>query len=544
MILTDRVNHIYQNYSLCEINCEYDKINLTDKIVTCQCSVKTKTNITEKPFRLDTIIRKSFEDSNIAVMKCYNLVFSLKNKSRNIGFWIFTILIALHIPNFIYYFIYNIVPIRKFIFNEMSKYHYLYIKSNPKKKGTNIYNLNLKDLENKEKIIVKEKKNKKDNKKDKKDNSNSNKQMEKNPNVIIVNNKIIIKHRNKTTRNNKNKYLSNISSANSKSIQNMSKNELLGVNHKIKEKNKKSKTYKIYQAPKVKPVEKIKDHDDKRKDSSDNALEEKNNKYNLYKYSLIQIDANNSNNKEPPYSNLLLDNYDYDTAIIYDKRGFRRIFFICILAKENIANILLFKTPLDLRTLRFCNFIFSYSCDLAFNTIFYTTQNISERYHYQGKNVFIFSLINNLIISIISSAVGLILVNVFQHMYDFRGNFEDVFRAEEKKMRNNKHYKVNKDKKVKMFNKLKNICLRLRCEIIFFIIFEFSIMLFFYYFVTAFCEVYKNTQISWLIDFFYSFVISFTCEIIGALIIAIFYILSLKYRIKIIYNTALFFYNL
>ena len=95
-----------------------------------------------------------------------------------------------------------------------------------------------------------------------------------------------------------------------------------------------------------------------------------------------------------------------------------------------------------------------------------------------------------------------------------------------------------------MFNELKNICFRLRCEIIFFIIFEFSIMIFFYYFVTAFCEVYKNTQISWLIDFFYSFIISFTCEIIGALIIAIFYILSLKYRIKIIYNTALFFYNL
>ena len=544
MILTDRVNHIYQNYSLCESNCEYDKINLTDNLVTCQCSVKTNADIIEKPLRLDTIIRNSFEESNIAVIKCYSLVFSLKNKSRNIGFWIFTILVTLHIPNFIYYFIFNIVSIRKFIFNEMSKFHYLYIKSNPKKKGNNIYNLNLKDLENKEKIIVKEKKNKKDNKKDKEDNSNSKEQMGKNPNVIIVNNKIIIKHRNKISRNNTNKFFSNISSANSKSIQNMSKNELLGINQKMKEKNKKSKTYKSYQDPKVKTVEKIKDHDDKRKDSSDNALEDKDNKYNLYNYSLIQIDANNSNNKEPPYSNLLLDNYDYDTALIYDKRSFRRIFFICILAKENIANILLFKTPLDLRPLRFCNFIFSYSSDLAFNTIFYTAQNISERYHYQGKNVFIFSLINNLIISIISSVVGLILVNIFQHMYDFRGNFEEVFRVEEKKMRNNKHYKVNKDTKVKMFNKLKNICFRLRCEIIFFIIFEFSIMIFFYYFVTAFCEVYKNTQISWLIDFFYSFIISFTCEIIGALIIAIFYILSLKYRIRIIYNTALFFYNL
>ena len=538
MVLNDRVNHIYQNYSLCESNCEYDKINLTDNLVTCHCSVKTNTDITEKPFRLDTLIRNSFEDSNIAVMKCYNLVFNFKNKSRNIGFWIFTVLTALHIPNFIYYFIYNITPIRKFIFNEMSKFHYLYIKSNPKKKKrTNIYNLNLKDLDNKEKIIVKEEKNKKDN-------SNSKEQMEKNPNVIIVNNKIIIKHKHKTSRNSINKYLSKISSANSKSIQNMSKNELLSINHKIKEKNKKSKTYKIYKTPKVKTVEKIKVQDDKRKDSSDKAFENKDNKYNLYDYSLIQINANNSNNKEPPYSNLLLDNYDYDTAIIYDKRDFRRIFFICILAKENIANMLLFKTPLDLKALRFCNFIFSYSCDLAFNTIFYTTQNISERYHYQGKNVFIFSLINNLIISIISSVVGLILVNVFQHMYDFRGNFEDVFRVEEQKMRNNKHYKVSKDTKVKIFNKLKKICYRLRCEIIFFIIFEFSIMLFFYYFVTAFCEVYKNTQISWLIDFFYSFIINLICEIIGALIMAIFYILSLKYRIKIIYNMVLFFYNL
>ena len=52
----------------------------------------------------------------------------------------------------------------------------------------------------------------------------------------------------------------------------------------------------------------------------------------------------------------------------------------------------------DIQPLRFCLFIFCYSSDLAFNTIFYSTQNISERYHYQGKNVFIFSLINNLII--------------------------------------------------------------------------------------------------------------------------------------------------
>ena len=427
----------------------------------------------------------------------------------------------------------------------MYKSHYLYNINNPKKKRTNIYNLDSEDFGDEEKEMAQEKNNKRKSKIDNKEDKDQNEKDSNN--VIIFNNKIIIKHKNKLAHENINNYISNISLANSKSIQNLSKSEFLGINNKIKEKNrsnKKSKTNISYKKPESKISEKIKVFDDKKKGSSDNILDDKKNKYNLYSYSLIQIDANNSKNKEPPYSNLLLDNYDYDTAIIYDKRDFRRIFFICILAKENFANILFLKTPLDLKPLRVCNFIFSYSCDLAFNTIFYSNKNISEKYHYQGKNVFFFSLINNLIISVVSSLVGLILVNLLQHLYDFRGNFENVFRKEEKKLRNNNDYKVSKDTKIKLFNKLKKICYRLRFEIILFIIFEFSIMLFFYYFVTAFCEVYNNTQISWLIDFFYSFIISLACEIIGALILAIFYLLSLKYKIKIIYNAILFFYNL
>ena len=102
-------------------------------------------------------------------------------------------------------------------------------------------------------------------------------------------------------------------------------------------------------------------------------------------YSLIQIDANNSTNNKPQSSDFLLDNYDYETAILYDKRNFFRIFYICLLAKENIINIIIFKTPLDLRSLRICLFIFSNSCDLAFNTIFYSNQNISEKYHYERR---------------------------------------------------------------------------------------------------------------------------------------------------------------
>ena len=134
MILKDRVSDIYQNYSVCENNCDYEKINLNESIVTCKCSVKTNSNTEiEKP-KLDQIIRDSFTDSNIGVIKCYNLVFSMNNIIIYIWFCIFTFLIFIHIPLFIYYFIFNITKNRTFIFAEMNKYNYTYNDINKNKK--------------------------------------------------------------------------------------------------------------------------------------------------------------------------------------------------------------------------------------------------------------------------------------------------------------------------------------------------------------------------------------------------------------------------
>ena len=69
-------------------------------------------------------------------------------------------------------------------------------------------------------------------------------------------------------------------------------------------------------------------------------------------------------------------------------------------------------------------------------------------------------------------------------------------------------------------------------------------MLFFFYFVTAFCEVYKATQMSWLSDSILSFIISIPIEFLFSLIIAIMYIISIKKKLKWLYNIAMFMYNL
>ena len=258
---------------------------------------------------------------------------------------------------------------------------------------------------------------------------------------------------------------------------------------------------------------------------------------------MIHIDANNSS-KRSQKSNIILDNYNFKMAVKQDKRTFWRIFYICLLAKENIMNIILFKTPLDLRPVRFCLFIFNYSCDLALNTIFYSNENISDKYHYEGNSLFIFSLVNNLVKIISSSLVGLLLIFSFEHMIDSRNNFEDVFKEEEDKLRKDKGYKVNKTRKIYIILQIRHICLKLKNKIFGFFILEFLFMLFFFYFVTAFCEVYSKTQISWIYDCLTSFLLSFFSQIFYAWILAIFYYLSIRYEINFIYKIIIFIYNL
>ena len=296
-------------------------------------------------------------------------------------------------------------------------------------------------------------------------------------------------------------------------------------------------------------ISKAKDTQNKKKNLSNNMLYTKKIKKNKIvfspkKYFLIQIDANNQTNIEPPDSNSILDNYEYETAIKYEKRNFFRIFYINLLSKQSIINFLFFKNPLDLKTFKLCLFIFNYSCDLAFNTIFYSNQNISDKYHYEGNNLIYFTFVNNLVQSVTSSMVSLLLINLLQYLIDSRSNFENLFRKEEKKMRENRKYKVSRETKSIILNKIKEIYVKLKYKIILFIIIEFSLMLFFYYFVTAFCEVYKKTQINWLFDFFISFLISSLTEIFMAFLLSIFYILSLRYKLKFIYRIVLFIYNL
>jgi hypothetical protein len=261
-------------------------------------------------------------------------------------------------------------------------------------------------------------------------------------------------------------------------------------------------------------------------------------------YNLIQIDANNELDNEPPESLYILNNYDFYTAIKFERRSFWRIYYICILSTENVINTFIFKTPLEIQSLRLSLFIFSYTCDLALNAFFYLNQNISDKYHYQGNNLFFFTLVNNMTIEFVSTVVSYILVKLLNYLTNSKDSIEKVFRNQEKKMRKDKKYKVKDETIMKIYEKLNKIYKTLKIKIISYIIIDLLLLIFFLYYITAFCEVYRNTQLSWLTDGFISFLMSILTELSMSFMCAALYKLSIKYRFKTLYIVVLFFYEL
>jgi hypothetical protein len=125
IILKDRVLDIYQNYSLCDNDCEYKEIDIETMSVECICQVKTELNTEVEAPAFGKIVQETFKNSNFGVIRCYKLVFDFTRKKNNIGFWIYLIFVVINIICFIYYFIFGIKSVKIFVLKEMHKNGYL-----------------------------------------------------------------------------------------------------------------------------------------------------------------------------------------------------------------------------------------------------------------------------------------------------------------------------------------------------------------------------------------------------------------------------------
>ena len=61
------------------------------------------------------------------------------------------------------------------------------------------------------------------------------------------------------------------------------------------------------------------------------------------------------------HSDYISDNFNYNEAIMYENRSYCRIYFIILIRKENVLNMIFFNPPLEFKPIRFAIFIFNFA---------------------------------------------------------------------------------------------------------------------------------------------------------------------------------------
>ena len=511
VVLEDRIKDFYQNYSLCDNGCTYNDINIEYMTITCDCNVTDSLETTQKVINLKQI--KDVDKSSIfEIIRCYNLVFSLKNKLNNIGFWIFLFLTIAHVPLLIIYFSNGLKQIKTYLIKEMIKYGYI-SKKNVVEEPSN-------------KLQAKSSRNNLDKLHSPPRNNNNNRR-----NITIVSKKSEL-----------------IDSSSTNKMRHESNKVLDKLNNIVTENENSKVTKNSFEKVKTKKIIVI-----KRKKKKNNSFIastqgdipndiQKKRKKNLINLSLININVNNPSSCNIAGSNHVLNVYTFEEAVEYDMRSYLRIYYIYLLAKQAIFHAFLFKSPLELFPLRLCLLIFIISSDLALNALFYFDDKISEKYRYT-KGLLLFAFSNNITVILLSTAIGFILLTLFIKLSNAANSIRKVFKEEEKKLKKDKKYVVTDNRKVEIFKEIQLILKRYKIKVIIFIVIELILMLFFWYYVTAFCHVYPSTQKSWLWDSFLSILTRIVIDLLFCLGFAKLYRLSVDSNINCIYKIAIFFYS-
>ena len=228
-----------------------------------------------------------------------------------------------------------------------------------------------------------------------------------------------------------------------------------------------------------------------------------------------------NNNDNIDKNNIILMNYNdnelntlnYKEALIYDKRSFCQ-YYISLLKTKHILIFTFFNSKdYNMLMIKICLFLFFFALNYTINALFFTGSTIHEIYLNKGEYNFIYELPKIIYSTLIISFVNLI-IKYFSLTEKLIINFKND--------QSNDNLIIKKEKLIK--------CLKIR--IILFYIISFLFLIFFWYYLSCFCAVYKNTQIYLIKDTMISFVLSLVYPFGLYLIPGIFRIPSIKSQNK------------
>ena len=250
---------------------------------------------------------------------------------------------------------------------------------------------------------------------------------------------------------------------------------------------------------------------------SPNNSNKKINNNNLIIYNndeLTEKKDTNNNNQFLFYNDYELNNLSYEEALEKDKRTYLEYYFSLLKMKQLLIFTFYTYTDYNSKTIKISLFLFSFILNYTINALFFDDFTIHKIYIDKGDYNFIYQIAQIFYSSIISSIISIIIKSLS---------------LSEKKIAEIKREKNNIKEKEKKLVK----CLLIKFIIFYILIFLF--LIFFWYYISCFGIIYKNTQMHLLKDTFVGFGLSLLFPFGTNLVPGIFRIISLSSQKKDLY---------
>ena len=448
MLLSDRQTNYYnESLTLCETSCIYQSYNITNGKAKCQCQVKSE--ITDiKTISYEKLDVNTFFDiksfSNIELIKCFKLTFSKYGLQDNYGSIILLFMTSAFISLIIIFNIKKKPSISRIIRLALKVNK---IESPPRKSLKMHYSA---------KIIN----DPKDSSKHKEHRNQSRQQQSQTIRHLIEPN---IQNDQKSQKRKSVKKLT-------VQIRNIGNINLINNENYILNENKKKKTN----------VEQNKRHTSR---VSKKSLTKKSAGDEISVYPIKQVNYNKITEKgadknihKEKYNDLELNNLQYKEAIKIDKRTYIQYYCSLIKIKHIILCIFYSSNDYNLTSIKISLFIFTFSLYFTVSALFFTDKTMHKIY--EDKGIFNITLhLPQIFYSTLITTFLNILIKILALSEKSMMGLKKI---------NNKEKALQKS--VELYR-----CLMIKFNLYYFI--SLFLLIFFWYYISTFCAVYKNTQI-------------------------------------------------
>ena len=535
IILSDRKKDFYNpNITLCEDKCQYDGFDIDSLKVKCHCGIKPTVNsdTSKVKFSPNTILENFYKlekYANIKIVTCYNLVFNLSRLKKNYGSYSIIIIGSLFVITMIIIFatIYkkmndilkNIFSDSLFLEKQINKNKALNHNKNkneisPKKLKKNKKRKKLSSFKKKSKKKKRPKKSKNKTERNNILNSNSeqinklinnpNKKLKKNNNINNKNSNIKIINKKNLDKSNEN----------SKQLFYM-KNTLNTTNEKtiLKNSSRKSKN--------------------KLKNANINGIYIYSNEINNFGNCLIIKNNKNIEKEKNNYFDKVIDlvpkdrrykyfvddelnSLDYEYALNIDTRSYCQVYYSLLRQNHLIIFAFCVKNDYNIFLLKFALFLITIALFLFINALFFEDDSLHKLYEDEGKYNFLYQIPKILYSTIVTQIISSLL--------------EKLSLSQDEILNIKENYNLKE-----INNEVKKAIKYITIKVVLFFIVSIILLFGFWYYLSAFCAVYYNSQIPLLNDNIASFLTSMIYPFLLDLIPVFFRIISLTNKMKCLY---------